>query len=216
MQYDSVYTCIGSRDCASQLVPAVDIQSRHQGPLHPRTSHHSSYRHTLLAAQARASMQPSKPIDTLSQLHLHQPVAHISRAIQSGASRSAGLQENELGGIDFVIRPLRCDGTNDAEPEAKSESETNHDIPRSRIETERSAFQLFFGDGVSLHDVRFNSGPKVTKSARHCPRHHMVHKNRTPRQPIPQLFRAGQLDPSVCVRAFDSELALTTLSCVVI
>ena len=59
LQYDSVYTCVGSCDCASQLVPTVHIQSQHQGPLCPRTSHHSSHRHTLLAAEARPSMQPS-------------------------------------------------------------------------------------------------------------------------------------------------------------
>jgi hypothetical protein len=213
VQDDSVYTSVGSHDCAPQLVPAVGLQSKHEGQLYPGARHHSSHRHTQLAAEARPKKQIPWTCTINSSMYQH--VAHIARAIQSGASRAFGLQDNEVGGIDFVIRNT-CSGNIQVRHMPTCESESQSDMLQSCKDKERGEFKSFFGDAVSLDDVRFNIVPKVTKPARHCPRQEMVHIWRTARQTTPQLVRAGQIDPSVWVRAVDSEPSLIRVSNVVV
>lgn len=134
-------------------------------------------------------------------------------------ARSCGLQENDLGGIDFVIKPrcnVSCSGHIDAGDESTSEAEAGSDILPARTDKERGEFHSLFGDDTSIDGVRFSQATKVTQPARHCPRNLMVHTTKTVRQTTPQLFRAGQIDPSVWARAFDSEPALIRVSCIVV
>ena len=121
------------------------------------------------------------------------------------------MQDNDLGGIDFVIKP-RCNASGsghiDAGDESTSEAEAESEMIPTRLDKERGEFHRLFGDDVSIDGVRFNHVMKVTQPARHCPRNLMVHVTKTVRQRTPQLFRAGQIVPSAWARAFDSDPAL--------
>lgn len=151
-------------------------------------------------------------------------VLQLDRAIQSGASRSSGLQENESGGVDFIIRSVgfassTCTGAAQADPTLSDESEAeaesaqcdmgpdNIPLPEPSV-AEVEAFHKFFVNGNKLSQVRFNVVTKVTPPAQYVPKNRMVHFKKNSRQSKALVLRPAQLDPSVYARAIESEVAL--------
>ena len=144
----------------------------------------------------------------------------LGRACQSGASRSSGLQENDSGGVDFIIRSVGFaeSAAVAQEPDIlsdESEAEDNgcaigHDDnpPPVPSVSESEAFHMFFANASELGKVRFNTVSKVTPPAQYLQRSRMVHFKKSARQSKAFVLRAAQLDPTVYVRAIESEVAL--------
>jgi len=134
------------------------------------------------------------------------------------------LQENESGGVDFIIRSVgfassTCTGAAQADPtlsdvsEAEAESAQCDMGPDNIPLTEPSvaeveAFHKFFVNGNKLSQVRFNVVTKVTPPAQYVPKNRMVHFKKNSRQSKALVLRPAQLDPSVYARAIESEVAL--------
>lgn len=153
---------------------------------------------------------------------LQTDVLQFDRAVQSGASRSSGLQENDSGGVDFIIRSVGFAVT--ARPGAAQERATlsddsgeddtpcgigQDDIPLPEpTASESEAFRKFFVNASQLSQVRFNVVTKVTPSAQYMPRNKMVHFKKTARQSKAYVLRPAQLDASVYSRAIESEVTL--------
>ena len=103
----------------------------------------------------------------------------LGRACQSGASRSSGLQENDTGGVDFIIRSVGFAESAAVAQEhdllsEESEAEDNvcaqdHDVdpPPVPSVSESEAFHKFFADASELSKVRFNTVSKVTPPAQY-------------------------------------------------
>jgi hypothetical protein len=160
------------------------------------------------------------------------------RYIKSGSGRSLGPNDDERSGIDFVIRTIgRHGGKKPVEPsEAKAEADasmseadgdlfvgsmgsvgsdevmTSSDLAADPLTMTASQLRQVAGDvAEDLANAYFQHTARMTLPALFRPLSSML---TITTEKGSKLYRKGQVDPSVCIRAFSSALNTSSLALV--